>query len=200
LPTPSRCPASLMTGTRLATVIPETPEARRHRDHQTRTPPPLGGRTGHRTRQVRASRGPKLSRRDLRRRRQRRPRRCRLQFPPPAPMAGFLVVRNPHRAQRCDESEKTSHHRVTAFFTVDSRMKPRSAGRMSLSVNGARRRMRPRQPAGPRNSTHATAAPICRKWPTAAVAVSGHRPWKTSRYRSFLCKRRGQSACSIRDS
>jgi hypothetical protein len=40
---------------------PETP---RHRDHQTRTPPPLGGRAGHRTLQGRASHGPKLPRRD----------------------------------------------------------------------------------------------------------------------------------------
>src|ERR1700733_10686681 len=38
------------------------PETSRHRDYQTRTPPPLGGRTGHRTRQVRASHGPKLPR------------------------------------------------------------------------------------------------------------------------------------------
>src|SRR6185312_6020757 len=43
----------------------ETP---RHRDDQTRTPPPLGGRAGHRTLQGRASHGPKLPRRDPRRR------------------------------------------------------------------------------------------------------------------------------------
>src|SRR5271155_1977509 len=58
---------------------PETP---RHRDHQAPTPPPLGDRTGHRPRQGRAPYGPKLSRRRPWRRRQRRPRRRRIQLPP----------------------------------------------------------------------------------------------------------------------
>jgi IS5 family transposase len=54
------------------------PEAPRHRDHQARTPPPIGGRTGHRTCQGRAPHGPKLPRRNPRRRCQRRPRRRRI--------------------------------------------------------------------------------------------------------------------------
>jgi ATP-dependent Lon protease len=76
------------------------PETRRHRDHQTRTPPPLRGRTGHWPRQVRAPHGPKLPRRDPRRRRQRRSRRRRLQLQTPARMAGPSVVLDPRRVHR----------------------------------------------------------------------------------------------------
>src|SRR5580693_6110208 len=95
---------------------PETP---RHRDHQTRTPPPLRGRTGHWPRQVRAPHGPKLPRRDPRRRRQRRPRRRRLQLQTPARMAGPFVVLDPRRVHRRGQSGDTAQIPMTAFFTGD---------------------------------------------------------------------------------
>ena len=98
------------------------------RDHQTRVAPPLGGRARDRTRQGRASHGPKLPRRHSRRRRQRRPRRRRLQLSPPARMAGALVVHSPGRAQRRDQSRSPAQTRPKAFFTDDD-FPPSAEGR-----------------------------------------------------------------------
>ena len=94
----------------------ETP---RHRDDQTRSPPPLGGRTGDRPCQGRASHGSKLSRRVPWRRRQRRSRRSRLQLPPAHRMAGSLVVHNPGRAQRPVQSGLLAETGMNVFFTGD---------------------------------------------------------------------------------
>src|SRR6202167_4706032 len=107
---PQRSARSQVQGLHLR---PETP---RHRDHQTPTPPPLGGRTGHRSRQGRASYGSKLSRRRPWRRRQRRPRRRRIQFPPAPrlarrPLACLHHGRPRHRPRR-------SHPRVTQRLTL----------------------------------------------------------------------------------
>src|SRR5271167_3973379 len=106
---------------------PETP---RHRDHQAPTPPPLGDRTGHRPRQGRAPYGPKLSRRRPWRRRQRRPRRRRIQLPP-APrlarctLAGLHHGRPRQRPTRSHPSAKPPLKLIpnaapnVAFFTGD---------------------------------------------------------------------------------
>ena len=116
---------------------PETP---RHRDRQTRTPPPIGSRTGHRTRQGRAPHGPKLLRRNPRRRRQRRPRRRRIQLQTPARMAGSLVVRNPGRPQLRRHSRQLAQTRLIAFFTADSSASLWLHRRCRLCESGRRER------------------------------------------------------------
>jgi hypothetical protein len=109
------------------------PEAPPHRDHQTRTPPPPGSRARDRTRQGRAPHGPKLSCRDERRPRQRRPRRRRLQLPTPAGMAGSSIVHNPGRAKPHAQSGKVAQTHLKAFFTDDFSLSSRAACKVCLS-------------------------------------------------------------------
>src|SRR3979411_3112105 len=83
---------------------------------QARIAPQVRCRARHRPSQSRASHGPQLSLVPSRRRRQRRPRRCQLQLPPPDPLAQPLVVPNPDGTlpAAVDQSRLKSR-----FFTDD---------------------------------------------------------------------------------
>ena len=88
-----------------------------HRNDQARVPPPLGGRTRHRTHQNRPPHGPKLSRRPRRRRRQRRARRRRLQLRTPPRWLRLLLCLISPPSNRTRQSDLYPRQRLSAFFT-----------------------------------------------------------------------------------
>ena len=93
------------------------PETGRDTPDQAPVAPPVCHRARHRPSQSRAPHGPQLSLVPSRRCQQRRPRRRRLQLPPPDPLAQAFVAPNPDRSPRraVDQSSLKS-----GFFTDDS--------------------------------------------------------------------------------
>lgn len=98
-------------------------ETRRDAQDQTSVTPPGSRRTRDRPSQSRASNGPKLSLVPPRRRCQRHPRSCRLQLPPPDPLAQAFVVPDTPRPYGNDSTRSGLKQ---AFFTDDEQIPHRS--------------------------------------------------------------------------